>query len=85
MPFQTEKITQNGNTGVPNLRSPNTRKKLRFSLRFYKLTAHKLIHVSAKEYLNTVGMLGLGDFALFVLNYVFSFLCIKMFLLYCVR
>jgi hypothetical protein len=66
MPFQTEKITHNGNTGVPILPSPNTRNKLRFSLRFNKLTAGKLSHISAKEYLNTVGVLGLGDFALFV-------------------
>ena len=66
MPFLTEKITRNGNTGVLNLRFPNTRKKLRFSLRFNKPTARKLMHVTAKEYRNTVGMLGLEDFSLFV-------------------
>ena len=66
MPFQREKITRNGNTGVLNLRFPNTRKKLRVSLRFNKLTALKLMHASAKEYVNTVGMLGLEDFSLSV-------------------
>jgi len=47
---------------------------MRFSLRFNKLTARKLMHVSAKEYLNTVGMLGLEDFAVFVfkLSILFS-------------
>jgi len=39
-----------------------TRKKFRFSQRFNKLTAPKLMYVSTKEYLNTVGMLGLEDF-----------------------
>lgn len=66
VPFQKEKITQIGNRGVLNLRSPNTRKKLRFSLRSSKPIALKLMHVSAKECLNTVGMLSLGDFPLFV-------------------